>query len=202
MSFRGSFSWRRTTPIAVAAAVLPALSSAAFAHVGLHTAGFADGLAHPFLGLDHVLAMVAVGLWASQLGRPAFWLLPACFPAVMAFGAVLGANGLPLPWVEIAIAASVVILGAAIAVSLKPSLLVSVTLIAAFALLHGHSHGAELPQAASALAYGAGFVAATLGLHAIGLALGAWSGRPHVRLAIRTAGAAIAAVGAVLLVIA
>jgi urease accessory protein len=202
MSFRGSFSWRRSAPIAVAVAVLPWLTSAAFAHAGLHTAGFADGFAHPYSGLDHVLAMVAVGLWASQLGRPAYWLLPASFPAVMALGAVLGANGLPLPWIEIAIAASVVVLGAAIAVSLKPSLLVSVTLIAAFALLHGHSHGAELPPSASALAYGAGFVAATLGLHATGLALGAWSGRPAAHLAMRTAGAAIAAVGAVLLVIA
>jgi urease accessory protein len=202
MSFRGSFSLRRMAPIAVAVAVLPALSSAAFAHVGLHTAGFADGFAHPFSGLDHVLAMVAVGLWASQLGRPTNWLLPVSFPVVMAFGAVLGANGLPLPWVEIGIAASVVVLGAAIALSLKPSLLVSMALIAAFALLHGHSHGAELPQSASALAYGSGFIAATLGLHAIGLALSAWSSRPTAFFATRTAGAAIAAVGAMLLVIA
>jgi urease accessory protein len=202
MSFRGSFSLRRMAPIAVAVAVLPALSSAAFAHAGFHAAGFADGLAHPFSGLDHVLAMVAVGLWASQLGRPAYWLLPASFPVVMALGAVAGANGMPLPWVEIGIAASVIVLGAAIALSLKPSLLVSTALIAAFALLHGHSHGAELPQSASALAYGAGFIAATLALHAIGLAFGAWSSRPAALFATRTAGAAIAAVGAVLLVIA
>jgi urease accessory protein len=202
MSFPGWFSWRRMAPIAVAAAVLPGLGSAAFAHVGFHAAGFADGAAHPFSGLDHVLAMVAVGLWASQLGRPAYWLLPVSFPVVMALGAVLGANGVPLSWVELGIAASVIVLGAAIALSLKPSLLVSATLIAAFALLHGHSHGAELPQTASALAYGAGFVAATLGLHAIGLALGAWSSRPAALLTARTAGAAIAAVGAVLLVIA
>ncbi|MFL5040721.1 MAG: HupE/UreJ family protein [Xanthobacteraceae bacterium] len=202
MSFRGSFSWRRVVPIAIAAAVLPGLSSAALAHVGIHAGGFADGLAHPFSGLDHVLAMVAIGLWASQLGRPAYWLLPVSFPAVMALGAVLGANNMPLPWVEIGIAASVIVLGAVIALSLKPSLLVSTTLIAAFALLHGHSHGAELPQSASALAYGAGFLAATLVLHAIGLAFGAWSSRPAARLATRTAGVAIAAVGAVLLMIA
>ena len=202
MSFRGSFSLRRVAPIAIAAAVLPGLSSAALAHVGIHAAGFADGLAHPFSGLDHVLAMVAIGLWASQLGRPAYWLLPASFPAVMALGAVLGANNMSLPWVDIGIAASVIVLGAAIALSFKPSLLVSTTLIAAFALLHGHSHGAELPQSASALAYGAGFLAATLGLHAIGLAVGAWSSRPAARLATRTAGVAIAAAGAVLLMIA
>jgi len=185
-------------PIAVAVAVLPGLGSAAFAHPGTHVAGFADGLAHPFSGLDHVLAMVAVGLWASQLGRPAWWLLPASFPVVMALGAVLGANGVPLPWAEIGLAASVMVLGAAVALSLKPSLLMSATLIAAFALLHGHTHGAEIPQSASALTYGAGFVAATLALHAIGLALGTRSARPLTR----TAGAAIAAVGALLLVIA
>jgi len=120
----------------------------------------------------------------------------------MALGAVLGANNMPLPWVEIGLAASVIVLGAAIALSLKPSLLMSTTLVAAFALLHGHSHGAELPQSASALAYGAGFVAATLGLQAVGLAFGAWSSRPATRLATRTAGVAIAAVGAVLLMIA
>jgi urease accessory protein len=200
MWFPGSFSWRRMAPIAVAAVVLPGLGSAALAHVGSHAAGFADGMAHPFSGLDHVLAMVAVGLWASQLGRPASWLLPVSFPAVMALGAVLGANGTALPWVEIAIAASVIVLGAAIALSLTPSLLVSATLIAAFALVHGHSHGAELPHNASALAYGAGFIAATLGLHATGLALGAWSRRPAAVLAMRTTGAVIAAVGAALLV--
>jgi urease accessory protein len=181
---------------------LAALTSAASAHTGLHVAGLGDGLAHPFSGLDHVLAMVAVGLWASQLGRPAFWALPVIFPIVMALGAVLGATGLSLPWAELGIAASVVVLGAAVALSLRPTLLLSVALIALFALFHGYSHGIELPQSASALAYGTGFIAATLALHGIGLALGALSASPAGRLATRGAGVAIACAGAALLVLA
>ncbi len=198
MSFRSLSSSRRIAPLALV--ILAGLNSAASAHVGTHTAGFADGLAHPFLGLDHVLAMVAVGVWASQLGRPAYWALPLTFASVMAIGAAIGASGLPLPWVEAGIAGSVLVLGAVIAFALRPSIVLSVALIAVFALLHGYSHGVELPQSASALAYGAGFVAATLVLHAIGLTIGALASRPAGRLATRTAGAAIAAAGVVLLV--
>jgi urease accessory protein len=200
MSFSGSFALRRLAPVAVAIALLPGLGSGAFAHVGFHPGGFAAGVAHPFSGLDHVLAMVAVGLWASQLGRTARWLLPAAFPAVMALGAVLGANGVPLPWVELGIAASAIVLGAPIALPLKPSLLTSTAVIAAFALLHGHAHGAELPYPAALVAYGAGFAAATLALHAIGLALGAWSSRSANLAVTRAAGATIAAVGVIVLV--
>ena len=200
LSLHRFFSLRRLARIAVAVLVLAGLNSAAFAHGGAHGAGFADGIAHPFSGLDHILAMVAVGLWASQLERPAYWVLPLTFPMVMALGAVMGASGLPLPWAEGGIAGSVLIPGAVIAFALRPSIAVSVALIAVFALLHGYSHGVELPQSASALAYGAGFVAATLVLHAIGLALGALASRPAGRLATRTAGAAIAAAGVVLLV--
>jgi urease accessory protein len=146
--------------------------------------------------------MVAVGLWAAQLGRRACWVLPIAFPAVMALGAAMGANGVPLPWVEVAIAASVLALGAAIALPLKPSLPVSAALIAVFALFHGHAHGAELPHAAWPLAYGAGFIGATVALHAIGLGLGiAWR-HSAALVATRSAGAAIAVVGALLLVIA
>src|SRR5262245_12306479 len=106
---------KRCLHISVAAVVLSAaLHSAALAHAGSHAAGFADGLAHPFSGLDHVLAMVAVGLWATQLGRPALWVLPLTFPAVMAVGAALGAADVALPWVEAGIAASVLVLGAAV----------------------------------------------------------------------------------------
>jgi urease accessory protein len=197
------FSCSMKRRILVAAAAVPALAaltSAASAHTGLHVAGLGDGLAHPFSGLDHVLAMVAVGLWASQLGRPASWLLPVTFPIVMALGAVLA--GLSLPWAEMGIAASVVVLGAAVALRLRSALLLSVALIALFALFHGYGHGIELPQSASALAYGAGFIVATLALHGIGLALGALSAYPAGRLATRGAGAAIACAGAVLLVLA
>jgi urease accessory protein len=196
MSFRSLISSRRVAPLALAPVVFAGLSSSASAHVGLHTGGLADGLAHPFLGLDHLLAMVAVGLWAAQLGRTARWALPAAFLAAMALGAVVGASGLALPWIELGIAASVVVLGAAVAFSLTPTLAVSSSLIAAFALLHGYTHGAELPQAASGFAYGAGFTTATLALQAIGLALGTISRGT----AARAAGAAIAAVGVALLV--
>jgi urease accessory protein len=176
------------------------LNSAAFAHVGEHSQlNFAEGLAHPFTGLDHMLAMVAVGLWASQLGRPALWLLPMTFPVVMAIGAAFGISGRELPWLEIAIASSVLVLGAAVALALRPSLVVSAALVALLALLHGYSHGTELPANVSALTYGAGFVAATLVLHGIGIAIGLFANAVPLRYVARTAGAAIAVVGVFLL---
>jgi urease accessory protein len=159
-----------------------------------------EGLLHPFSGLDHILAMVAVGLWASQMGGRALWLLPLTFPVVMAAGGALGMSGVALPWVEVGIAASVMVLGAAIAFALRPSLAISVPLIGAFALLHGYAHGVELPADASALHYAAGFIAATLVLHGIGIGLGLAAARIPVRFAARTAGGAIAALGVMLLV--
>ena len=187
--------------LSLAAVATVGFSTAALAHVGDHShMSFAEGLLHPFTGLDHVLAMVAVGLWASQLGGRALWLLPLTFPAVMAIGAALGLSGVTLPWVEIGIAGSVMVLGAVVALALRPSLAISIPLIGAFAVLHGYSHGIELPANASALSYGAGFIAATLVLHAIGIALGLTAGRIPVRFAARTAGGAIAVLGVVLLV--
>jgi urease accessory protein len=181
---------------ALTAVVLAGLSSAALAHPG-HGGGWAGGFAHPFTGLDHMLAMVAVGLWASQLGRPALWILPAVFPVVMALGAIMGANGVAMPWVEIGILASVVVLGAAVALSWQVSLLASAALVGVFALFHGHAHGTEFPAADSPVLYGLGFIAATLILHAIGVGIGLVTRRPVV---MRTAGGAIAAVGLLLLV--
>jgi urease accessory protein len=187
--------------LSLAAAATAGFSTAALAHVGDHShMSFTEGLLHPFSGLDHMLAMMAVGLWASQLGGRALWLLPLTFPAVMAAGAALGLSGVTLPWVEIGIAGSVMVLGAVVALALRPSLAISIPLIGAFALLHGYSHGVELPAAASALSYGAGFIAATLVLHAVGIATGLIAGRLPVRFAARTAGGAIAALGVVLLV--
>jgi urease accessory protein len=186
---------------AVAAALSAVLHTSAFAHVGGHGAGIVAGLAHPFSGFDHVLAMVAVGLWASQLGRPAVWVLPLTFPTVMAVGALLGATGVALPWLEIGVAGSVLVLGAAVALAWRPAVVAGAALIAAFALLHGWSHGAELPQAGSTLAYGVGFILATLALHGIGLMLGAVSFKPAGRLAMRTAGAVVAVCGAALIVL-
>ena len=142
--------------------------------------------------------MVAVGLWASQLGGRALYLLPLTFPVVMAAGAVLGISGVALPWVEIGIAGSVLVLGAAVALALRPSSAISIPLIGAFALLHGYSHGVELPASVSALSYGAGFIAATLVLHAVGIGLGFAATRMPVRFVARAAGGAIAAIGVVL----
>jgi urease accessory protein len=186
----------------VLAAVLSVLSgTAALAHPGAHPhLEFAAGFAHPVTGLDHVLAMVAVGLWASQLGGRAMWLLPLTFPMVMAAGAAIGMGGLALPWAEIGIAGSVLVLGAAIALGLRPSLAVSLPLIALFALVHGYAHGVELPADTSALSYSAGFVAATAALHIAGLALGLIAARMPLRFAARSAGGAIAVIGVVLLV--
>lgn len=187
--------------LSLAAVATASFSTAALAHVGDHShMSFTEGLLHPFTGLDHALAMVAVGLWASQLGGRALWLLPLTFPAVMAVGAVLGVSGVVLPWVEIGIAGSVMVLGAVVALALRPSLAISMPLIGAFALLHGYSHGIELPASASALSYGAGFIAATLVLHAVGIATGLIAGRLPVRFTARTAGGAIAVLGVVLLV--
>ena len=187
--------------LSLAAAVTAGFSTAALAHVGDHShMSFTEGLLHPFAGLDHVLAMVAVGLWASQLGGRALWLLPLTFPAVMAVGAALGLSGVTLPWIGIGIAGSVMVLGAVVALALRPSLAISIPLIGAFALLHGYSHGIELPAGTSALSYGAGFIAATLVLHAVGIATGLIAGRLPVRFAARTAGSAIAVLGMVLLV--
>jgi urease accessory protein len=186
----------------LAAAVMASLPTAAFAHVGDHShMGLIEGLLHPLTGIDHILAMVAVGLWASQIGGRALWLLPVAFPAVMAVGAAAGIGGAPLPWVEAGIAASVMVLGAAIALAFRPSLAVSVPLIGAFALLHGYSHGVELPADASVLSYAAGFIAATLLLHLLGIGLGLGVARVPVRFAAQTAGGAIAVAGIALLVI-
>jgi len=185
----------------VAAAALAVLPTAAFAHVGDHShMSFAEGLTHPFTGLDHMLAMVAVGLWASQIGGRALWLLPLTFPAVMGAGAALGFGGAALPWVEVGIAVSVLVLGAAVALRARPSLAVSVPLIAAFAALHGYSHGVELPASASALTYAGGFVAATLALHLMGIAFGLAANRMPVRFVARAGGGAIACIGLALLV--
>ena len=194
---------RRPITLASLAAIATAgFSSAAFAHIGDHShMSFSEGLMHPLTGLDHVLAMVAVGLWASQLGGRALWLLPVTFPVVMAVGAALGFGGASLAWIEVGIALSVVALGALVALRVRPSLAVSVPLIGLFALLHGYSHGVELPANASALTYAAGFVAATLVLHLAGIALGLAANRVPLRYAARTAGGAIASVGVVLLLV-
>lgn len=186
----------KSIPLAVT--MLVAFSAAALAHPG-HGGGLGGGLgagiAHPFTGLDHLLAMVAVGLWASQLERPALWTLPVVFPVMMALGAALGTGGLVMPWVETGILLSVVVLGAAVALRVQAPLALGAVLVAAFAVLHGYVHGAELPADGSAWLYGIGFIAATLILHGIGIGLGLAAQRPML---MRSAGGAIAAMGLLL----
>jgi len=178
------------------AASLFVFASPALAHVQVGQAtGFLTGFLHPTLGLDHVLAMVAVGMWGAQLGAPAIWLLPVTFPIVMAFGGMLGLLGVPLPGVEIGIAASAVLLGVAVMTERKPALYVAAALVAFFAIFHGHAHGAELPAGQSALLYSLGFVVATGCLHAIGIAIGAIHRWPTGRVALRVAGGGVGLAG-------
>lgn len=169
------------------------LAQTAQAHTfGAHGAGFAAGMAHPFLGLDHLLAMIAVGIWAAQLGGRARWGVPLAFIGMMAFGAMLALAGVTLPGVEAGIAASVLILGLLIALAARLPVLGSMLLVGAFAVFHGHAHGAELPQAASVAFYGLGLMVATATLHGFGLGLGMTFRHLSVT-AVRVAGSAIAA---------
>jgi urease accessory protein len=154
-----------------------------------------SGFTHPIFGFDHVVAMIAVGLWGAFLGQPAIWLLPVVFPVVMAFGGLAGVLGVPLPGVEMGIALSAVALGAMVALALRPPLWIAAVLVGAFAIFHGHAHGTELPEAANPLAYGVGFVIATGLLHLSGIALGLLSRWPAGLQAVRVGGGAIACVG-------
>lgn len=170
------------------------------AHEGAGLAGgFMSGFAHPLLGWDHVIAMLAVGLWGAFLGAPALWLLPVVFPLVMAAGGALGVLGVPLPAVEVGIAVSAIALGGVVAGALRPPLWAAALLVALFAVFHGHAHGTELPQAASPLAYSLGFVIATGALHLTGIALGLLTRWPAGRVAVRGMGAGIALLGVLFL---
>ena len=161
---------------------------AAFAHpLKGEATGFITGFRHPISGLDHVLAMVAVGLWGAQLGAPAIWLLPVAFPMVMAMGGMLGLMGVPLPGTEYGIALSAILLGAAVLFEVRPPLTIAALLVGFFAIFHGHAHGAELPPGQNAMLYSIGFVIATGCLHAIGIGVGTvhrWSwGQKFLRVA-------------------
>ena len=163
----------------------------ASAHTAVPAAGgFAAGVAHPLLGLDHLLAMFAVGIWAAQQGGRARWALPAVFVAAMVGGGVLAWTGSSLPRAESAVALSVSALGLLVAMQRRWAVAAGAALAAGFGLFHGYAHGVEMPQAASPALYGLGFVLATLALHAAGLAAGTLG-----RRATRLAGAGIAAVG-------
>jgi urease accessory protein len=156
--------------------------------------GFGSGFAHPLHGLDHILAMVAVGLWAGQLGGRARWLVPASFVVVMAFGGTLAMAGLRVPYTEEGILLSVLVLGILITVAARFPLSASMAIVGVFAFFHGHSHGMEMPASVVGYAYGAGFILATVLLHAVGIGL-AYAVH-KVRLpVVRWAGVAIAVAG-------
>jgi urease accessory protein len=175
---------------------LAAFASSAHAHTGQGVVGgFSSGFLHPVAGWDHVVAMIAVGLWGAFLDRPALWVLPIVFPLVMAFGGALGVAGVPVPYVEPGIAISAVVLGLAVALALRPPLWGAGLFVAFFAIFHGHAHGAELPEAANPFTYALGFVVATALLHILGIAFALLLKWPQGQFAVRGAGGVIALVG-------
>lgn len=183
-----------------ATALAPAV---AFAHAGHgEHSGFIHGFMHPIAGLDHILAMVTVGILAYQIGGRALWLVPTTFLAVMAAGGLLGVAGVSFYFVEPGIAASVVVLGIIVALALKPPVAVAMTVVALFAVFHGYAHGIEAPLDGSTASYGAGFLLATALLHAAGIAVGMLFGRivaTQGQLGYRLAGSAVALTGLVIL---
>jgi urease accessory protein len=187
----------------IAAATLTLIPTAAFAHPGIGDAhGFVQGFTHPLGGLDHLLAMVTVGLLAWQLGGRALWLVPASFVLAMAAGGALGMAEIPVPFVEVGIAVSVIVLGAMVALGTKAPLAIAMALAALFAVFHGHAHGTEMPLDAGGVAYGAGFVLASALLIATGTALGAAISRigdAYGRTICRLGGSLVALVGVVVL---
>ena len=176
------------------------IATTAAAHTGEGiNSGFASGFWHPILGWDHVVAMVAVGLWGAFLGQPAIWVLPVVFPLVMAIGGALGIIGVPLPAVETGIALSGVVLGLLIAFAVKAPIWVAAVIVGAFAIFHGHAHGTELPEQFNAYGYAIGFVIGTGLLHLAGIAFGVLTRMEVGRMAVRGAGGLIALVGAAFL---
>ena len=182
-------------------AALTLIPAAAFAHTGAgEVHGFVWGLAHPLGGLDHILAMVTVGIFAWQLGGRALWLVPATFVLLMAAGAAFGMAGLPLPFVELGIAASVIVLGSIVAFARGAPIAVAMGIVGVFAIFHGHAHGTEMVLNAAGGAYAAGFLLATALLHLAGIALGCAIGRiADGRAPYRLGGALVALAGLAIL---
>lgn len=172
------------------------LPVSAMAHVqGGEVIGIISGIKHPVSGLDHVLAMIAVGLWGAQLGAPAIWLLPVIFPMVMAFGGLLGLMGVNLPGIEIGIALSAIVLGIAVFREVRLQLWLAAVMVGFFAIFHGYAHGAELPPGGNGLLYSIGFVVTTGLLHATGIAIGVIHRWSAGRMALRAAGGGVALAG-------
>jgi len=176
--------------------ILGALGTAANAHTGTGPAsGMAQGFTHPLAGLDHVCAMLAVGLWAAQRGGRAVWVVPLSFVGVMMIGGALGAASVAIPAIEQGIAASVLVLGLLIACSVRMPVAAAGAVVGFFALFHGHAHGAEMPGSASGFSYGVGFILSTAMLHATGIALAGMIARMGMIRLVRVVGGTIAACG-------
>jgi urease accessory protein len=185
-----------------AATLAPAVAFAHAGHAHGEHSGFIHGFMHPITGLDHILAMVTVGILAYQIGGRALWLVPTTFLAIMAAGGLLGVAGASFYFVEPGIAASVVVLGIIVALAVKPPVALAMALVAVFAVFHGYAHGIEAPLDGSAAAFGAGFLVATALLHAFGVAFGMLVGRiaaSQGRIGYRLAGSAVALAGLVIL---
>lgn len=177
-------------------AALSLIAAPAFAHVGLGTtSSFAAGVAHPISGLDHITVMIAVGLWAALKGGRALWVWPAAFVGVMLAGGFMGMQQIPLLFVEPAILASVVALGLLVALAIDLPVWLGAVIIGAFAIFHGHAHGAEVPETEAGLLYMAGFALSTAALHGVGIAAAIGLGRVGMRSVVRFAGAACVVVG-------
>jgi urease accessory protein len=179
--------------------ILTCIPSLAWAHVGVgSTSGFAHGFVHPITGVDHVLAMVAVGMFAANLGGRALWAVPLTFVTVMAIGGALGIAGIAVPFVEAGIAVSVIVLGTAVALRWKWPVAAAMALVGLFAIFHGHAHGAEMPVDASGFEYAAGFMIATALLHLVGIGIGLGLtkvARTHSPRLLQASGAAMAVAG-------
>jgi urease accessory protein len=183
----------RTMTWAIGAFFIPSL---AHAHVGLARAsGVLSGLLHPLTGIDHIAAMVAVGLWAAQLGGRALWTAPLSFMAAMSVGGVIGATGFPVSFIEPGIVASLLVLGLLVAAAVRLPVVMSSVLVGLFAVFHGCAHGVEMPVTASGLTYGIGFLFATGMLHGCGIVLGLLAQKTSRHHLIRYAGGAVVVSG-------
>ena len=194
----------KTKTLVLTALVAVAINSPAFAHPN-HAlpsgSGFQAGFAHPWFGLDHLLAMIAVGLLSVRIGGAAIWVLPFSFLGFLAVGGAFGMAGLDLQVVEMGIALSVVILGASLAAGKRYRMIASAIAIGGMGLLHGHAHGTEMPVMATPALYALGFVTATALLHVLGITAGKWFTQTERRIVmLRISGAAISFTGAVLLI--
>jgi len=186
---------------AIVVSLVSVMPAPALAHVGFGaTSGLQSGFIHPFAGVDHLLAMVAIGIWAAQVGGRAKWVIPATFVSVMILAGAIGMFGVEIPFVEVGIVLSVIVLGLLIAGAVKWSLPVGALLVTLFAFFHGHAHGTEIPVGVDAIPYSAGFSIATVILHAVGILLGSMAPRLLTRSAIRVTGGVIAAAGVALAV--